>query len=103
MKRFFHNGVSETLVELRSHYWVIKGRQRVKAIIRSDRLCKLVERLPFPAPMTAELPEFTLDGENASQTTGIDFCGPVYVKNIQRKKGRCARRILHCLPVLHQE
>ena len=28
-----HNGVSETLVQDRSRYWIVKGRQTVKSII----------------------------------------------------------------------
>ena len=40
--RVYHDGVKETLAEFRSQYWISKGRQRVKTILRKCRLCKLL-------------------------------------------------------------
>ena len=38
-----HNGVKETLLELRSRFWIIKGRQLVKRILHSCTTCKRIE------------------------------------------------------------
>ena len=81
-EKVFHNGVRETLTELRSRYWVSKGRQRVKAILRNCILCKIMEGQPYSAPKTADLPEFRLEGGRAFRTLAVDFCGPVYIKNV---------------------
>ena len=40
----------------------------------------------YPAPTTADLPEFRLDGGRVFRTTGVDFCGPVYVKTMYQKQ-----------------
>jgi hypothetical protein len=77
--------VKETLAEFRSSYWISKGRQRVKTILKKCHLCKLLEGLSYPAPTSADLPEFRLDGGRAFRYTGVDFCGPVYVKNVYGK------------------
>ena len=84
--RVYHDGVKETLADLRSQYWISKGRQRVKTILRKCRLCKLLEGLSYPVPTTADLPEVRLDGGRVFKYTGVDFCGPVYVKTMYQKK-----------------
>ena len=84
-ERVYHNGVRETLTEFRTNYWITKGRQRVK-MLKGCHLCKLMEGLSYPAPTTADLPEFRLDGGRSFKYTGVDYCGPVYVKNIYSKK-----------------
>jgi hypothetical protein len=76
----YHDGVKETLAELRSMYWITKGRQKVKSVLRKCHLCKLLEGLSYPAPVTSDLPEFRLHGGKAFRAVGVDFCGPVYVK-----------------------
>ena len=63
-----------------------KGRQRIKFILRKCRLCKLFEGLHYPAPTTAELPRFRLDGGKAFKNVGVDFCGPVYVRHIYQQE-----------------
>ena len=82
----YHDGVKETLAELRSKYWITKGRQRVRAVLKKCYLCKLLEGLSYPAPVTAELPEFRSDGGRAFKYTAVDFCGPVYVKQMYDKE-----------------
>ncbi len=74
-------------MELRSRYWVTRGRQRVRAVLKKCYLCKLIEGLAYPAPISAELPEFRVEGSGrAFKYTAVDFCGPVYVKNMYDKK-----------------
>ena len=58
-----HNGVAETLVQVRSKYWVVKGRQTVKKIIGKCVVCKKLEGRPYGTPPTAQLPEFRLSDE----------------------------------------
>ena len=52
-----HGGVKETLVELRSEYWVPKGRQLVKKTLHLRSVSKKLEGLPNKAPKRADLPE----------------------------------------------
>ena len=57
-ERVHHKPVKETLTEIRSKFWIVKGRQLIRKIIHSCVPCR---------------PPFTC--------TGIDFAGPLYVKN----------------------
>ena len=84
-EKVYHNGVKETLSEVRSKYWIVKGRQIVKKLLRRCVLCKKLEGLAYPSPVTSPLPEFRVGANKAFQTTGVDFCGPVYVKDIYNK------------------
>ena len=50
--------------------------------MRTCLLCRRLEGLAYPAPVTSELPKFRVDGGTAFQTVGVDFCGPVYLKDL---------------------
>jgi len=45
--RNLHSGVRDTLVCLREKYWVIKGRQVVRSVVKLCMLCKKHEGLPY--------------------------------------------------------
>ena len=81
-ERVFHNGIKETLAEVRSTFWIPKGRQAVKEVIRGCHLCRKLEGLAYPAPVTADLPDFQVFGGRMFQTAGVDFAGPLYVKDV---------------------
>ena len=51
-EQVMHNGVPETLVQLRSKYWVVKGRQTVKKILSKCVVCKKLEGRPCGVPPT---------------------------------------------------
>ena len=34
-----HNGITETLSTIRKHYWIIRGRELVKKVIKRCVLC----------------------------------------------------------------
>ena len=53
-----HNGVRETLTELRSCFWVVKGRQAVKTVTGKCSVCKKIEGRSNSAPHSPPLPEF---------------------------------------------
>ena len=80
-----NNGVAETLVQVPSKYWVVKGRQTMKNIISKCVVCKKLEGRPYGMPPTSQLLGFRLTDEFAFTNIGIDFAGPVYVKDIYRK------------------
>ncbi len=80
-RRVGHNGVRSTLTELRTRFWIIKGRQYVKKIIRKCFICKKLEGQPYESPATAPLPEFRVREAPPFGKVGVDFAGPVYVKS----------------------
>ena len=53
-----HNGVRETLAELRSMYWVIWGRQVVKKLLRNCVICRRYEGVPCQGIPSPSLPDY---------------------------------------------
>ena len=80
-----HNVVAETLVQLRSTYWIVKDRRTFKSIINKCVLCKKLECRPYGTPPASQLPVFRLSDEFAFTSMGVAFAGPVYVKDIYHK------------------
>ena len=82
-----HNGVNETLAETRSEFWIPKGRQTVKKIIANCVDCKKIEGKSYDSPEPAPLPGFRLSDDFAFSHIGIDYAGPLYIKNIYKSDG----------------
>ena len=85
--KVLHNGVRDTLTELRSRFWVTKGRQIVKTAIGNCSVCKKLQGRSYAVPPPPPLPEFRLSDEFAFTRVGVDFAGPIYVKDVFAKKG----------------
>jgi hypothetical protein len=86
-ERVFHNGVKETLNEIRSRFWILKGRSVVRKLIHQCVVCRKIEGLPYASPEAPPLPAFRVTKAPAFSYTGIDFAGPLYVKNNQYQLG----------------
>ena len=80
-QRVGHNGVKETLTEVRQRYWVVKGRSFIRATIHRCTTCKKHEGSPFTGPPPPPLPEFRIKEDPAFTYTGVDFAGPLFVRN----------------------
>ena len=78
--RVMHNAVKETLTEIRSKYWIIKGRQFVRKIIHQCFICRRLEGQPYSLPLPPLLPEFRAKELPPFSYTGVDFAGPLYIK-----------------------
>ena len=73
-KRVLHSGVKETLTEVRSSFWIVRGRQFVQSIIHECVVCyQSVQPLP--------LPDYRVRQSRPCQFTGVDFTGPLYIKS----------------------
>ena len=79
-ERVGHNGVRDTLTEIWSRYWILKGRNTVKSIIARCVLCRRFEGRPFTAPLPPPLPKFRVQESRPFSHTAIDFAGPLHVK-----------------------
>ena len=95
--RVYHNKVRSTLAELRSRFWVPQGRQQVKKVISSCKICKKHEGKSFPSPSIAELPKFRVREVKRFANVGIDVAGPLFIK---REKGEMKKSTWHFLPVV---
>ena len=79
-ERVLHGGVRETLAELRSKFLVPKDRQHVKKVISKCVVCRKLEGKAYSTPRSAALPEFRVTEAPAFSKVGVDFAGPLYVK-----------------------
>lgn len=79
----FHNGITDTLNLLRQKYWVLRGREKVKRLIRRCTLCKKLEGLAFKTTFCPDLPDFRVDESPPFSHIGVDFAGPLLVKTGQ--------------------
>ena len=78
--RVFHCGLKSTLAELRARFWISKGRQFVKKILKRCFICRKMEGRPFQPPPTSAIPDFRVTEAAPFSNVGIDFAGPLYVK-----------------------
>ena len=86
-KPVLQNGPRETLAELRSWFWIVKGRQVVRKVISRCVICKRIEGQHYAIPPTAPLLQFRVEESPAFTSTGIDFAGPLFVRRGAKEKG----------------
>ncbi|XP_065671790.1 uncharacterized protein LOC136089666 [Hydra vulgaris] len=77
-----HNGVKESLNELRNKFWVPKARCLIHSVIQKCFLCRKLEGKPYFYPISSPLPVSRLNNKHAFKYTGVDNAGPLYVKSI---------------------
>ena len=75
-----HSGISDTLTALRERYWVPRGREAVKKIIRSCVICRKHEGTPFSSLPPTDLPSNRVSEDPPFTHIGMDFAGPLYVE-----------------------
>ena len=91
-----HLKVNPTLTEFRSRFWVTKGRQYVKKLIRKCLICKMHDGKPFSPPSIAPLPDFRVSEAPPFTHVGVDFAGPLYAKEKGGKMNKCYFVIFSC-------
>ncbi|KAG8175332.1 hypothetical protein JTE90_007580 [Oedothorax gibbosus] len=83
--RRHHMGVRIVLSELRSNFWILRGRQAIKKALHNCLPCK-VARAKCDKQIEAPLPAERLLPCKPFDTTGIDLAGPVYVRGTNAPK-----------------
>ena len=94
-EKVFHNGVKETLTQLRSKYWIIKGRSTVKSFIKRCVLCRRMEGPHYTVPPSPPLPAYRVQEAPPFAYLGVDFAGPLFIK--MEKKSTCTSKAWICL------
>ena len=75
-----HMRVKATLNEVLSKYWISKGKQTVRSIVKNYVRCKDVNAKPLIGTPTPDLPQYRVSFEFAF--TNVDYAGPLFVKEI---------------------
>ena len=78
----FHQGIEATLNYIRSKFWLIKGRKTVKNVLRKCVTCKRFQAKTLIPPGSPDLPDFRVNSTYCFQYTGLDYAGPLFVKDI---------------------
>ncbi|GFQ87768.1 integrase catalytic domain-containing protein [Trichonephila clavata] len=79
-ERIGHCCVSATLTQFRKKYWIPKGRQLVKIIIRICLICKKYNAKPADQ-LSGQLPRDRITRSPPFQIVGIDFTAAILVKD----------------------
>ncbi|GFX06699.1 integrase catalytic domain-containing protein [Trichonephila clavipes] len=90
----FHSGVTTTLVMLRRKFWIPKGRQLVKKVIKKCQICRKYSLKPANQ-VTAQLPKDRLLENPPFEICGLDFAGPIPYKCDKEVK-KCYFAIFTC-------
>uniref|UniRef100_A0A0M3IUX5 Integrase catalytic domain-containing protein n=1 Tax=Ascaris lumbricoides TaxID=6252 RepID=A0A0M3IUX5_ASCLU len=80
-QRSLHGGTQMTLCTVRNRYWILKGRMAVKRVINGCKVCKRYEGGPYALPPMPPLPEIRTKRSYPFQQTGIDYFGPIEVRD----------------------
>ena len=81
-----HQGVPDTLSNIRSEFWVLKGRSFVQRIIKKCVICAKVQGSRYSVPPSPALPEFRVVRNKPFAGTGVDFLGPFKCRDTLRSK-----------------
>ncbi|XP_064469547.1 uncharacterized protein LOC135384266 [Ornithodoros turicata] len=77
--RLCHASIHTTLLDLRDGYWLLKGRQTVRRVLRQCLRCRRTRLSAESAPV-APLPRERITPTTTFDVTGVDFCGPLHVR-----------------------
>lgn len=78
-RMMLHAGVRDTLVQLRERYWILRGRELVKKVLRGCVTCQRFSATPASAP-TGPLPCTRTTQAEPFEVVGVDFAGPLYIQ-----------------------
>ena len=88
-KTVHHDGLRATLAELRSQYWVPRGRQYVKKLLRACGKCIGAEGKSYPPAQVGDLPSFRVRETLPFANVGVDFAGPLFYKATTGEMKKC--------------
>ncbi|XP_011699455.1 PREDICTED: uncharacterized protein LOC105456830 [Wasmannia auropunctata] len=87
-KKLFHAGAQTTLSAIREEFWPILAKNLVKRMIRNCVGCRKVN--PKASwPIMGQLPAVRVNMARPFWNTGVDYCGPFYVRD--RVRRNCKR------------
>lgn len=93
-RKFVHGGIEMTLSVVRDEFWPLNGRKAVRSVIRKCYECSRANPQPIQQPI-GQLPIARVTANEAFACTGVDYCGPIFLKPTHRKAA--ARKSYICI------
>ena len=90
-ERTYHN--------IRELYWIVKGRETIKKVLRKCVMCKFIQGQTITPPETPCLPSFRINCNHAFEHVGVDYAGPVFYKNVNKQSTellKCSVLLITC-------
>ncbi|XP_036149076.1 uncharacterized protein LOC118647744 [Monomorium pharaonis] len=94
-ERYHHVGIQNTLHHMRQKFWVTDGRNQVRKIIRTCVRCTRF-RADAAEYKMGDLPSTRIRKSVPFTYTGVDFCGPFYIKE-RKHRNRVRVKVYICV------
>ncbi|KRY51590.1 hypothetical protein T03_15474 [Trichinella britovi] len=91
-----HTGLNQILAALRRRFWVVRGRQAVKRCIRACIIFQKHDARRF-CPLMSDLPPERVTSTFPFNRVGLDFAGPLYVKDEQQPAQKAYICLFTCI------
>ena len=94
-----HLGVESTLASLRTRLWITKARQNVKKVLSRCVTCKFCQSRAMKSRTEGNLPKERVCTDFPFETTGVDYAGPFYVRDIygdSKDMNKCYMLLFTC-------
>ena len=92
-----HNGIKETLNSIREKYWIVRGREAVKRMVRRCVICKKMEGKAFNTRKVAPLPPSRVSDSPPFTNPGVDFASPLFVTDRLQNETEKTSKAYVCL------
>ncbi|XP_058836858.1 uncharacterized protein LOC131693220 [Topomyia yanbarensis] len=79
-----HSGPRMTLASIRQEFWPLRGKTLANFVCRKCSNCFRLNPVPITQP-EGQLPKSRTAPSRPFAITGVDFCGPVYLKPVHRR------------------
>ncbi|KYN16906.1 hypothetical protein ALC57_10816 [Trachymyrmex cornetzi] len=90
-----HAGIQQTLAAVRQKFWVLDGRNQVRKVVRKC-ICYFRFNSNTVEPKMGNLPIARVSEAIPFSNTGVDFCGPFYMKE-RKFRNRTRIKIYVCI------
>ena len=81
-EKVLHNGVKQTLNELRNEFWINRGRNYIRKLLNICFTCKRLQSRSYSYPEKSNLPGYRVNRTVPFQVWGVNYLGTVFVKDI---------------------
>ncbi|XP_077270169.1 uncharacterized protein LOC143901618 [Temnothorax americanus] len=89
-RKLMHAGPEATLAAMQLRYWSLKARGTIRKVLRRCIRC-FKAKPKFSEQLMGDLPTHRVVPSKPFSHTGVDFCGPIYVREGSRRNAKSAK------------